>query len=228
MGDLAKLVEALSAAAWPVIILYVIWRYRQGFADLITSAKNREFTVEFGGQKLSMKEASAEQRGLLEDLQKQLNEIREKVEGSKIPAAAAAAELVKDRLMPIVSNAVLWADDHPKNNSFFIDLLQKRGYRVDLAISTQDALSLLDRNKYLLIISDMSRDEAGKDNQDAGVDLLEEVKKRRIDSPYVVFCSDRGARRFGEQIRQLGGQAITSSPTELRAILDELAPEAGG
>lgn len=226
MGDLAKLVEALAAASWPVIIFYVIWRYRQGFADLITSAKNREFTVEFGGQKLSMKEASAEQRVLLEDLQKQLNEVRKKVEGSKIPAAAAAAELVKDR--SIVSNAVLWADDHPKNNSFFIDLLQKRGYRVDLAISTQDALSLLDRNKYLLIVSDMSRDEAGRDNRDAGVDLLEEVRKRRIDSPYVVFCSDRGARQFGEQIRQLGGQAITSSPTELRAILDELAPEAGG
>jgi len=225
MGDLAKLVEALAAAAWPVIILYVIWRYRQGFADLITSAKNREFTVEFGGQKLSMKEASAEQRALVADLQKQLNEIREKVEGSKIPATA---ELAKARPTSIVANNVLWVDDHPKNNSFFIDLLQKRGYRVDLAISTRDALSLLDRNKYLLIVSDMSRDEAGSDNQDAGVDLFEEVMKRRIDSPYVVFCSTRGARQFGEQIRQLGGRAITSSPTELRAIIDELAPEAGG
>jgi CheY-like chemotaxis protein len=225
MGDLAKLVEALSAAAWPVIIFYVIWRYRQGFADLITSAKNREFTVEFGGQKLSMKEASAEQRVLLADLQKQLNEVREKIEGPKIPASA---ELNKARLVPIISNSVLWVDDHPKNNSFFIDLLQKRGYRVDLAISTPDALSLLGRNKYLLIVSDMARDEAGRDNQDAGVDLLEEVRKRSIDSPYVVFCSTRGARQFGEKIRQLGGRAITSSPTELRAILDELAPEAGG
>jgi CheY-like chemotaxis protein len=172
-----------------------------------------------------MKEASAEQRGLLADLQKQLNEVREKVEGSKIPASA---ELGKARSISIISNAVLWVDDHPKNNSFFIDLLQKRGYRVDLAISTQDGLSLLDRNKYLLIVSDMARDEAGQDNQDAGADLLEGVRKRGIDSPYVVFCSTRGARQFGEKIQQLGGRAITSSPTELRAILDELAPEAGG
>jgi len=225
MGELAKLVEALSAAAWPIIILYVIWRYRQGLADLITSAKSREFTVEFGGQKLSMKEASAEQRGLLADLQKQLNEVREKVEGSKIPASV---ELARTRPASIISNAVLWVDDHPKNNSFFIDLLQKRGYRVDLAISTSDGLSLLDRNKYLLILSDMARSEAGRDNPDAGVDLLEEVRKRGIDSPYVVFCSTRGARQFGEQIRQLGGRAITSSPTELRAIIDELVPETGG
>jgi CheY-like chemotaxis protein len=225
MGDLAKLVEALSAAAWPVILLYVIWRYRQEFNDLITSAKNREFTVEFGGQKLSMKEASAEQRLLLADLQKQLNEVREKIDGSRVPAGA---ELVKARSVSIISNSVLWVDDHPKNNSFFIDLLQKRGYRVDLAISTQDALSLLDRSRYLLVVSDMARDEAGRDNQDAGVDLLKEVRERRIDSPYLVFCSTRGARQFGEQIRQLGGRAITSSPTELRAILDELAPEAGG
>lgn len=103
--------------------------------------------------------------------------------------------------------------------------VKSRGYRVGLVESTADGLARLDRQKYRLVLSDMSRREDGRFNGGAGVDLLEEMIKKGLSVPFVVFCSSGGVRRFRDKIKELGGHAITSSGTELRAILDEIAPE---
>lgn len=222
MDSIIKLIEALASSAWPAIVFYLILSYRRQFATLIESAKNREFTIEVGGQKLSMKEVNQQQQKFIDDLQKQLNELRKKVEGFEV---SPETELMEPPISSSHSNAVLWADDNPRNNSYFVDLLQSRGYRVDLAVSTSDALSKLSKSTYRLILSDMGRTERGQYVENAGVNLLEETRKQNVIVPYVFYCSSQKASQFRERVKELGGYAMTSSPTDLRAILDELAPD---
>ncbi|MGL5075531.1 MAG: response regulator, partial [Waterburya sp.] len=80
MDSVIKLIEALASSAWPAIVFYVIFFYRRQVATLLESAKNREITIEVGGQKLSMKEANQQQQKFIDDLQKQLNELRNKTD----------------------------------------------------------------------------------------------------------------------------------------------------
>jgi hypothetical protein len=70
----------------------------------------------------------------------------------------------------------------------------------------------------------MGRTENGHYDGKAGIHLLEALNKRGSQIPFVVFSSSQAAQRFREQLKVLGGRAITSSTIELRAILDELAP----
>jgi CheY-like chemotaxis protein len=232
MDSIIKLIEALASSAWPAIVFYVIFSYRRQISSLIESAKNREFEIEVAGQKLSMKEANQQQQKFITDLQEQVIELRKKVEGFRVSPEVEFTEppnfsspSTEIRSSAPHSNAVLWVDDNPKNNSYFIDLLQSRGYRVDLAVSTSDALSKLSKSNYRLILSDMGRTEKGQYIENAGVNLLEETRRKDVIVPYVFYCSSQKASQFQEQVRELGGHAMTSSPTDLRAILDELTPD---
>lgn len=236
MDSIVKLIEALASSAWPAIVFYVIFSYRRQVSSLLESARNREFTIEVGGQKLSMKEVNQQQQIFIDDLQKQLNELRKKIAGLEVSpdaeiigvgAPPVPSQPLINRMEPSASqsNAVLWADDNPKNNSYFIDLLQSRGYRVDLALSTSDALSKLSKGNYRLALSDMGRNEKGRYIENAGINLLEGIRKQNATLPYVFFCAPQLAERFGERARELGAKALTSSPTDLRAILDELTPD---
>ena len=225
MSDVSALLTSIAALTWPAIVLYVLWSYRKSVSELFESAKNRGFTLEVGGQKLTMADVSQQQQESIEDLRKQLLELRQRLGGTAVSSEAAVSESLR---VDVPATNVLWVDDNPKNNSFFIELLQRRGYRVDLARSTREGLAYLDRSPYRLVLSDMGRFEDGRPNNDAGIDLLEEIKNRKIASAVVMFCSGRGVREFKDRVRALGGKGITSSPTELRAMLDELAPPLSG
>ena len=54
MSELGTLLTAIAALTWPAIVLYCLWSYRKSVADLFESAKSRGFTLEVGGQKLTM------------------------------------------------------------------------------------------------------------------------------------------------------------------------------
>jgi CheY-like chemotaxis protein len=221
VDDFTKLIQALAAVAWPALVSYVLWTYRKQVAAVIESAKGRKFTVEVGGQKLTMEEANQQQQNLIADLQQQLLELRTKVEGFKISPQAALADTPSS---PPAGNAILWVDDNPKNNSYFIDLLQKHGYRVDLARSTAEGIRKAENHSYRVILSDMGRMEDGRFDEEAGIHLLAALRKRGSRIPFVVCSTEQAVRRFRDQLKELGAMAITSSTTELRGILDKLAP----
>lgn len=225
MHDATELIQALVAAAWPAIVFFVIWTYREPVSSIIASAKHREWSIEVGGQKLSMAEANQQQQTQIGDLQQQLNALKAKIDGFQVAPEAA----LNDEVANVASaSAVLWVDDNPKNNSYFIELLQKRGFRVDLARSTSEGMNCFATNSYRAIISDMGRTEDGRYNSDAGLDLLEELRKQRATAPVVFFCSERAAVNFRERAQALGAKAITASTTELRALLDQIAPAGRG
>ncbi len=225
MTDFAELLKALAALAWPVIVVIVLWAFKPAVASLIESAKSREFSLEIGGQKLSMKEANAQQRELIADLQGRVAELAKKVDGVGGTASRARdgppaepAALTSEKAGKVTS--VLWVDDVPKNNSYFIEQFTKAGITVDLAKSTQEGEQLFRRKRYGIVLSDMSRVEDGVANPDAGVDLVDAIRAHDAKVPIIIFCSRIAAARFGAKALEHGATGVSSSSAELYALLN--------
>ncbi|MBI3776428.1 MAG: response regulator [Gammaproteobacteria bacterium] len=218
MADIAKLLEGLAAVAWPVIFILLIFLFRPAVAALIESARSRKFTLKLGGQELTMEEASAQQRNFIADLQTQVIEIRSAIERGVQPANIVL-DVTRVRTPP-VAGAVLWVDDQPKNNSYFVQQLSDKGISVDLALTTSEGLRLFDKkSSYGVVISDMGRIENGTYKSTAGLELLREIRGRNKPIPFIIFSSSQGVRQHKDTAITLGATAITSSPTEMFGIL---------
>jgi len=218
MEGATTLIAAVSALLWPVIVIGALAIFRSPMKELILSAKSRKFTIKIGGQELTMDEATEQQAKLIGDLQSQITEIR---------ALLARTNPVEVRAQPAFSgpqvrelSSVLWVDDEPKNNSYFVEELGRLGVRVDLARTTSEGLSKAGNRRYSVIISDMGRREDGKDNFRAGLDFLKTVRETDSDIPFIIFCSSRGVREHQEEAMRLGANGITASATELSEFLN--------
>jgi CheY-like chemotaxis protein len=106
---------------------------------------------------------------------------------------------------------VLWIDDHPENNDTPAEILRSNGVEITFALSTDEALKVLDKQPFDLIISDMGRGQ----NPSAGLDLLRAIRQRGIPTPAIIFCSSKAVARFGAEAQRLGALAVTSGSTTL-------------
>lgn len=91
----------------------------------------------------------------------------------------AAKRSVIDRLQrnsDLLQRArILWVDDHPENNFPIVELLRRYGASVDTPRSNRQARSLLQANRYDVVISDVARDNEGPGSALKGIELVEEV-----------------------------------------------------
>lgn len=216
MTDPARVLEGIAAILWPCIVILLVFLFRPAVAALIESAKSRKFTLKMGGQELTMEEANAQQRTLIADLQSQVVEIQKKIGVSPQGVIAHADSSPRHGAQRA---SILWVDDQPKNNSYFVEQLSDRGFTIDLALSTSEGLKQLDRGQYALVISDMGRTEDGSYKPTAGLELFKRIRAQSTDVPFVIFCSSRKAREYASEAKALGVTSITSSPTELMGIL---------
>jgi CheY-like chemotaxis protein len=73
---------------------------------------------------------------------------------------AKAAIVRAERVSPAIKGSlVLWVDNNPSNNQLEVDILSDMGIRFVRALSTNEAIERLDRDKYDLVISNVGRDE---------------------------------------------------------------------
>ncbi|MFZ1123622.1 MAG: response regulator [Candidatus Baltobacteraceae bacterium] len=100
-------------------------------------------------------------------------------------SASKLSRIVSDDTLPTFSRAsILWVDDRPENNTYLIQAFKELGIHVDTPRSTNDALELLNRRQYDVIISDMGRPP----DQRAGYTLLSELRKRGTFPPVVIYA----------------------------------------
>lgn len=104
------------------------------------------------------------------------------------------------------SPSVLWVDDRPSNNIYERRTLEGLGIQFTISTSTDDALGKLMRHRYDAIISDMGRPP---DNQ-AGYTLLAEIRRLRIEIPFIIYASsDRPEHKAEAQERGAFGSTGT-------------------
>jgi CheY-like chemotaxis protein len=217
MDTTQKFIQSIAAILWPLIAIFLIVRFRPAIEAIIESARSRKFTLKIGGQELTMEEANQVQQKLIADLQNQVSEIQKKLGASALTDQPQAFESARVSLPK--APFILWIDDNPKNNSYFIQQLSDTGIKVDLAQSTSEGEALLKSKKYDLLISDMGRKDALNYNPTAGIDLLDFVRKTDKTTPFVIYSSSRALKDYGQRAIDHGATAVTSSPTELSGIL---------
>lgn len=72
-------------------------------------------------------------------------------------------------VLPVIQGArILWVDDEPQMNHQLIKFLLSLGTTVDQARDTEEALKLLRRHQYDVVVSDIKRKESG----DTGVGMV--------------------------------------------------------
>jgi len=106
---------------------------------------------------------------------------------------------------------ILWVDDYPSNNDYPREILEQAGIKFNLAMDTNQALNILKKKKFDLIISDMER---GK-NSSAGLELLILLKSMGIDTPTIIFTSIKDLRKFGQEAMKLGALDVITGFTDL-------------
>lgn len=136
-----------------------------------------------------------------------------------MPGAVSQDSQVISAVKSSKSPAVLWVDDNPKDNSYFVEQLRNSGNRVDLALSTSAGAELISKQDYSYINSDMGRQEGATYNPSAGIDLLLLVRKDNRNVPFIIYSSSRALQKYGQVALNYGATAVTSSPTELFGIL---------
>ena len=186
----------------------------QAFSRADWGAQN---TIVVGGSTLTLTEVSEQSRALLADLQDQILNIQKAV-----PAAAPpkSPEDVVRRSAASNVSSIMWVDDNPKNNSFLVERLTKRGIQVAQVLSTSEALSLMKTRSFDRVISDMGRLESAGYNSSAGLDLLRAMRDGGNETPIAFFCSRRAVSLYGLEAMALGAKTATSSATELLQAIE--------
>jgi len=227
MEAVANLLNAISTLLWPLLVVFIVVKFSPAVREIIESARSRKFTLKVGGQELTMEEASQQQQSLIADLQAQVSELQQTVaEILESQPGLKGAEKEKQALESAPpANRILWVDDHPKNNSYFLQVLSDGGIGVDLALSTEEGLRKAQSRKYRVIISDMGRREDGKYNPVAGLELLKQIRAGDKEIPFVVYCSRRKADEIRDEAERQGVTAVLSSPTAMMGMLRRLFPE---
>lgn len=123
------------------------------------------------------------------------------------------------RISPILQGSqILWVDDNPDNNLYERRILRSFGIFVDLARSTDEALTMLTQTKYDVIISDMNREGI----EDEGLRFLNKTIQRGLHR-YTIFYAARFDPSKGIPPYAFG---MTNRPDHLiHYILDALERE---
>ena len=232
---MAETITSIASLLWPLLVLVVLMLFRRPLLQVVRSAEKREWTLEVGGQKLSMKQLSDQQNSMIRDLQAQIGILHEEL--AKLSSGATAApdeELVEtdlgwnqqptsiDNATP-VPNSVLWVDDVPENNALMVDQLQRNGVRVELARSTREGLAKLGERRYGAVLSDMGRFEEGAQVPDAGMRLLHAVRQSYPTLPFLIYCSPNASTTYRAAALAAGADVITASPVVLSEQLRSLS-----
>lgn len=106
---------------------------------------------------------------------------------------------------------ILWVDDVPSNNEYPSSVLSTLGAKINTALNTENAIVMLGRQDYHLVISDMGRNGHRK----AGLDMLRIFKEKNLRTPVIFYCSPRGEQEFKSKALEMGAFAITSNSTSL-------------
>lgn len=114
---------------------------------------------------------------------------------------------------------VLWVDDVPGSIRHERDAFESAGAVTIWVGESESALGLLEGNNFDVVISDMRRAE----DERAGYDLLDSLRREGHNIPFVVYSSSRHPEHVAEVLER-GGQGATNDPVELfEVVLNEIS-----
>jgi hypothetical protein len=109
---------------------------------------------------------------------------------------------------------IVWVDDWPEGNRLEISELQQR-FDVVAATSTEAGMdAILSSPEGTAVISDAVRQENGRQNLEAGKQLISHVDEEQPGVPVYIYCGPETAQRYGTELYQAGARLVTDSFAE--------------
>ena len=216
VDDIVKLFDAitklLNVLIWPAIILFILIRFGRDLRDFFSSLG--ELSLKGAGFEASLKRKQAEVVAALSAAAASKpdgDKTRESVAKEAMIAADVVADFVTPRAIRRASRStVLWVDDNPNNNSYERQALEALGVSFVLAISTDEALKKISRQRFDAIISDMGRPPDSR----AGYTLLDKLRSNGDQTPFIIYASSRDPEHVAES-RRHGAIGCTNNANEL-------------
>jgi CheY-like chemotaxis protein len=138
-----------------------------------------------------------------------------------IVAAVQKAAPQKSAQMDGWRNHVLWVDDNPNNNMYARQAFEAVGLKFSLALSTDEALAAMERQKFAAVISDMGRKEGPRE----GYVLLDAMRASGNTTP--LFFSTSNAPEHKQETHEHGGQGCTNNIQELFQMVTKAVISSG-
>ena len=113
-------------------------------------------------------------------------------------------------------NRILWVDDRPENNVYERQAFESQGIEFSLALSTYEALEIINNTRFAAIISDMGRKEGDQE----GYVLLDKIRKSGNRTPFFIYASSN-LPEHKKMARERGAQGSTNRAEELyKMVID--------
>jgi CheY-like chemotaxis protein len=178
--ELAKILTAAAAVAWPAVLLYVIFLLRESLPDAVRRLSGFEVV----GVKLAMSDSKQAMLNAFELAEKNRKWSAQATEAEKERALNKA----KSRLKVYDGAEILWIDDLPSNNRNESRMLRNFGAHITFACSTEEALAAIktgydECKPFDLVISDIARPPEPA----AGLETLKTFRQRGILLPFVFY-----------------------------------------
>jgi CheY-like chemotaxis protein len=192
--------------------LFILIRFGRELRDFFSSLG--ELSLKGAGFEASLKRKQAEVVAALSAAAASKpdgDKTRESVAKEAMIAADVVADCVTPRAIRRASRStVLWVDDNPNNNSYERQALEALGVSFVLAISTDEALKKISRQRFDAIISDMGRPPDPR----AGYTLLDKLRSSGDQTPFIIYASSREPEHVAES-RRHGAIGCTNNANEL-------------
>lgn len=130
------------------------------------------------------------------------------------PNAAVSKNLLMD------SEAVLVVDDEAHIREILIEMLEQEGYRVEAAVDGQDALEMLDRESFRLMLLDIRMPRQG------GLAVLAEAGRKAPDMPVIVITGLASPEERQEALT-LGALKCVKKPFKIEELRREIRSALG-
>jgi CheY-like chemotaxis protein len=216
VDDIVKLLDAitklLNVLIWPAVLLFILIRFGRDLRDFFSSLG--ELSLKGAGFEASLKRKQAEVSAALAAAAASRSDgdtNRESAAKEAKIAADIVSEVVTPRIIRRASRStVLWVDDRPDNNIYERQALEALGVNFVLAISTDEALKRISRQRFDAIISDMGRPPDSR----AGYTLLNQLRSIGDQTPFIIYASSRDPEHVAES-RRHGAIGCTNNANEL-------------
>jgi CheY-like chemotaxis protein len=216
IATVKALTELLGVLLWPCVFLFVLYRYREPLSDFFSGLGEVTFKA-FGVEasaKRKVAEAAAAVAAAVASKPADGAQPAAVLEEARAAAGAVANAATPQALRRLGEATVLWVDDHPDNNRYEREALESLGLRFVFSTSTDDALARTLQRSFDAVISDMKR----PGDQAAGFTLLDALRKRGDQTPFIIYGYSKSPERVAEA-RSRGAVGLTNRPEELIAMV---------
>jgi ActR/RegA family two-component response regulator len=228
--DAATLIGSLALALWPVLALVVAWRLlpvlceRLRHSDVDVSLPGTQIKISNPvlGRDISLEDHAVSLRRSIIDLQNRVELLDARLDTASPPAKLTQGFRRHARQV----GAILWVDDAPDRKAVELTQLAGRGFQIDYARSTEEALVTVVNGSYVAVVTNMQRRENGTYRPKAGLELIHALRDAGIVVPVLGYCSVGSVAKFSEEAVQAGAVAVTASPIELLSQIDSACPAA--